>query len=269
MVQDFELASIMNQSTSDPVVYPWVSEYRARGFVKLPAVFSQQEIDGVRIEYDRLFEDPEILREDSLRSASRQSLNSGTVLDRLDPVIDLSEPLKELTQDTRIMDVVAAAIGEPALLFKDKAIMKPPGAFGYKVHQDYSNWQELPVPPELLMTALVAIDQGNERNGGLELYPGLHHHHLRPSETPSDIFNPNAGLVPKEMLGDVQSELVSVQPGDLILFSSLAPHCSGPNRSDQKRRTLFLSYNAARFGDVYDLYYDNFYGYLRKDRDQT
>ena len=163
-------------------------------------------------------------------------------------------------------DAVGAAIGEPAKLFKDKAIMKPPGAFGYAVHQDFTNWQELPVPPELLITALVAIDPGSEQNGGLKLYPGLHHGHLRPAEKPGDIFNPDAGLVPDEMPTDVQPELVPVQSGDLVLFSSLAPHFSGPNRSDRKRRTLFLSYNAARFGDVYDLYYENFYGYLKKDR---
>jgi ectoine hydroxylase-related dioxygenase (phytanoyl-CoA dioxygenase family) len=266
MVESIELIKAMISSTSDSVTYPWVAEYRDRGFVKLEAVFSQQEINDLSVEYDRLFADPDILREDSLRSASRESLISGTVLDRLDPVIDLSQQLKDFTQDSRILNAVGAAIGEPARLFKDKAIMKPPGAYGYSVHQDFTNWQELPVPPELLITALVAIDPGTAENGGLKIYPGLHHQHLGPEEKPGDIFNPKAGLVPDELLGVAQPELVTVQPGDLVLFSSLAPHFSGPNRSDHKRRTLFLSYNAARFGDVYDLYYRNLYGYLKKDR---
>ena len=244
----------------------WAAEYQQRGFVKLTAVFSPAEIDAVRVEYDRLFDDPEILRADSLRSASRKSLKSGTVLDRLDPVIDLSPPLRKLTQDPRILDAVAGAVGEPMLLFKDKAIMKPPGAYGYAVHQDFTNWQELPVPPHLLISVLVAIDAANADNGGLQLYPGLHHRHLRPPEKPSDIFNPSAGLVPEELLAGSEPELVEVQPGDLVLFSSLTPHCSGPNRSEHKRRTLFLSYSAARFGDVYGRYYENFYSYLRKDR---
>lgn len=247
----------------------WVKEYRTRGFVKLANVFSPDEMRPVREEFDRLFDDPEILREDSLRSASRRSLLTGTVLDRLDPIIDLSPLMKELTQVPRIMDAVAAVLGEPALLFKDKAIMKPPGAYGYGIHQDFSNWQELPVPPQLLMSVLVAIDSGTAENGGLQVYPGLHHHHLRPPEKPSDIFNPSAGLVDKEMLGGVQPELVEAGVGDLILFSSLAPHCSGPNRSQRKRRSLFLSYNAARYGDVYDLYYRNLYSYLASDRDKS
>jgi ectoine hydroxylase-related dioxygenase (phytanoyl-CoA dioxygenase family) len=261
--------SMTTPSHFDDGELPWVEEYRTRGFVKLAGVFSKHEIDDARAEFDRLFDNPEILREDSLRSASRQSLISGTVLDRLDPIIDLSPPLKALTQHARIVDAVSAAIGEPAMLFKDKAIMKPPGAYGYGVHQDFTNWQELPVEPQLLLTALVAIDAGTSENGGLELYPELHHHHLRPPEKPSDIFNPSAGLVDDEMLGGVEPELVEVEPGDLVLFSSLAPHCSGPNRSQQKRRTLFLSYSPSRCGDVYDLYYSNFYGYLAKDRGQT
>jgi ectoine hydroxylase-related dioxygenase (phytanoyl-CoA dioxygenase family) len=244
----------------------WVAEYRRCGFAKVPAVFSSAEMDAVRDEFDRLFADPQILREDSLRSASRQSLVSGKVLDRLDPIIDLSPSMKALTRDPRILKAASAALGEPVLLFKDKAIMKPPGAYGYGVHQDYTNWQELPVPAESLLSVLVAIDAGTAENGGLQVYPGLHHHHLRAPEKPSDIFNPNAGLTDPSALEGIDPVLVQAQPGDLVLFSSLAPHFSGPNRSQGKRRSLFLSYSAARFGDVYDVYYRNFYSYLAKDR---
>jgi 2-aminoethylphosphonate dioxygenase len=249
-------------------VEPWVTEYQERGFVKLCGVFSSAEMDAVREDYNRIFANPEILREDSLRAASRKSLLTGTVLDRLDPIIDLSPVIHRLTQDPRIVDAAAKAIGEPVLLFKDKAIMKPPGAFGYGTHQDFTNWQELPVPPHLLLSVLVPLDSASAANGALQCYPGLHHEHLRSPEKPSDIFNPNAGLVDPALLGDVQPELIETEPGDLVLFSSLTPHFSGPNQSDRKRQTLFLSYSAARFGDLYNQYYTNFYGYLAKDRNQ-
>jgi ectoine hydroxylase-related dioxygenase (phytanoyl-CoA dioxygenase family) len=258
----------MNTTQTDQHLEPWVEEYRTRGYVKLPGVFSGQEMDIVRDEFDRVFDDPDVVRADSLRTTSRPSTLSGTVMDRLDPITDVSPLIKKLTQDPRIVDAVAAAFGEPALLFKDKAIMKPPGAYGYGLHQDFTNWQELPVPPQFLISVLVAIDSGTRENGGFQAYPGLHEQHLRPPEKPSDIFGPDAGLLEEEVLGGVPPELIEVQPGDLVLFSSLAPHRSGPNESQRKRRTLFLSYSAARFGDVYDLYYRNFFGYLAKDRDQ-
>ena len=66
----------------DETVQPWVSEYRTQGFVKLPRVFTTTEIDAVRDDFDRLFNNPMVLHEDSLRAASRESMLSGTVLDR-------------------------------------------------------------------------------------------------------------------------------------------------------------------------------------------
>ncbi len=242
-------------------------QYWRQGFVVIRGLFTPQDMDVAGAEFDRLFNDPNILREDSLRSASRRSLLTNKVLDRLDPIIDLSPTLRRLTVDPRLLAAVENVLGEAALLFKDKAIMKPPGAYGYGVHQDYTNWQELPVPPQFLLSALVAIDGANAANGALEVYPGLHEKHLRPPEKPSDIFNPSAGLVAPELLADIEPVMTELDPGDVVLFSSLAPHFSGPNQSDRKRRTLFLSYAAARFGDVYDIYYDNFYGYLKKDRE--
>lgn len=241
-------------------------EYQSNGFVVLRGLFPQCMIDVALSEIDRLFADPDLLRADNLRTAPRQSLISEKVFDRLDPVIDLSPPLRELTEHVPLLEAVEAVFGEPALLFKDKAIIKPPGTFGYGVHQDYTYWQQMPVPPEFMLSALVAIDKASEKNGALQIYPGLHYQHLRPAETPSEIFNPSAGLIDESRLSDVQPQMINVKPGDVVLFSSLAPHCSGPNRSDKHRRSLFLSYSAARFGNVYDRYYELFYSYLRKDR---
>jgi len=79
----------------------WIDEYRERGFVKLRGVFSKDEMDEVRYDYDRVFDDPEVLRAGSLRAASRKLLLTGTVLDRLDPIIDLSPVIKNLTQGPR------------------------------------------------------------------------------------------------------------------------------------------------------------------------
>ena len=46
----------MNAIQSDQHLEPWVEEYRTRGYVKLPGVFSSQEMDAVRDDFDRLFE---------------------------------------------------------------------------------------------------------------------------------------------------------------------------------------------------------------------
>ena len=43
-------------------------EYRKKGYVKLKNVFEVGEMDAVRDEFDRLFGDPTILREDNIRA---------------------------------------------------------------------------------------------------------------------------------------------------------------------------------------------------------
>ena len=207
-----------------------------------------------------------MLREDSLRAHRRPSLVAGTVLDRLDPIIDLSAPIRELTTDRRLLDAVETVLGEPARLFKDKAILKPPGAFGYRQHQDYTYWQELQVPAQFLMTALVAVDKSSAESGGLQLYPGLHHRHVGPEGTPSKIFSPDHGLIDDTYLEGTGPELIELNAGDVVLFCSLTPHCSEPNRSPHHRRSLFFSFSAASYGDQRENYYRNLHRYLRKDR---
>ena len=48
---------------------------------------------------------------------------------------------------------------------------------------------------------------------------------------------------------------MTLEAGDMVIFSSLCPHRSAPNRSNSSRRLLFLTYNARSTGDLYDTYY--------------
>ena len=75
--------------------------------------------------------------------------------DCFDPVIDLSEACERTARDPRLLEIVGALYGEPACLFKDKLIFKPPGTLGYKLHQDYISWKSFPTT---FLTVIVAID---------------------------------------------------------------------------------------------------------------
>ena len=48
---------------------------------------------------------------------------------------------------------------------------------------------------------------------------------------------------------------VPTNPGDTIFFDSFIPHRSGPNMTDEKRRVLYVTYNAASEGDNRKKYY--------------
>jgi ectoine hydroxylase-related dioxygenase (phytanoyl-CoA dioxygenase family) len=48
--------------------------------------------------------------------------------------------------------------------------------------------------------------------------------------------------------------VAALKPGDIFLFHSFTPHGSGTNNSSRSRRQLYLTYAAAKHGDLYEAY---------------
>jgi hypothetical protein len=73
-------------------------------------------------------------------------------------------------------------------------------------------------------------------------------------QLPNDAVDPSAGVV------------LSLQPGDVAVFSGYTPHRSSANRSNRPRRMLYLSYNAfSDGGEQREKHYAEFAEWL-KDR---
>lgn len=242
-------------------------DYQTRGYVIERSVFTEAEIAELRAESDRLRSDPKYINERNLRASTREVITEGRVVDRLDPIIDISSPFNDLAKDARITDRVARVFSEPGYLMKDKLIWKCPGAHGYRCHQDYTGWVELPAPPTAMLSVLVALDASNEENGPLELYPSRHGRYYLEECTPTDVLAPSAGLVPDDELKQWDPpEVVSLNAGDIVIFSSLAPHQSRPNNTSAYRRHVYLTYSSASHGDLYEQYYSLYRSYLSSDR---
>jgi ectoine hydroxylase-related dioxygenase (phytanoyl-CoA dioxygenase family) len=219
-----------------------IETYRRKGYLHLPALFSNEDVEAWDAESRRLLK-LGLSREDNLRAVSKPLAPGVAIVDRLNPVIDLSPIFMTLVRDSRITEAVDKLAGEPVLLFKDKLIYKMPGIDGYAMHQDYSMWQTFPAG---LINVLVSIDDANADNGGVEFFPG-HHHRLLSATGVIRYMN-----VEEASEIDVDSgEIISTKPGDVVFFSDLTPHRSGPNRSGCMRRQLYLTYSLARHGDLY------------------
>lgn len=177
-------------------------------------------------------------------------------IDAFDPIIDLSEALARVARDDRLLGVLEELYGEPARLFKDKLILKPSGAPGYDLHQDYIAWEEF---PETFVTAIVAIDASSRDTGGTEFFAG---EHLR-----GVLSAPDGGFnrLKLDDLNVKEGIIPDLEPGDVVLFGGLVPHRSAPNRSERSRRMLYLSYNAdSDGGDHRDSHYRQFHAWLRE-----
>ena len=229
--------------------------FHSNGFVKVPAIFSPEEVSELRGEACRLFQRTDLIDSDNIRCRWQNHDETGECrFDCFDPVIDLSPIMEKLARDSRIIGAVSALYGEPACLFKDKLIFKPPHAVGYGLHQDYISWESF---PESFVTVIVAIDRSDAANGATEVFPG--YHKLGCLSAKDGMYH--------ELTGD-QVDLskgvaLELDPGDIAIFSGFTPHRSEPNRSDQWRRLAYLSYNAfSDGGDQREKHYAEFKSWL-------
>lgn len=235
-----------------------VNAYHRDGFHVVRGVFPPEEIAELTAEAERVFAREDLKDSDNIRCRWSNHYETGECrFDCFDPVIDLSPLCGRIAHDPRILEIVSELYGEPACLFKDKLIFKPPGAKGYDLHQDYISWKSF---PRSFVTVIVAIDSSSSANGATEVFPG---YHTRGCLTPED---GQYHQLPADVVDAAKGVPLELHPGDLAVFSGFTPHRSGPNTSSQWRRLLYLSYNAASDGgDQRDRHYAEFKDWL-KDR---
>jgi hypothetical protein len=230
--------------------------FREQGFLVVRGVFVPAEMAMVSMEAERLLGQDDLKDTNNIRCRWQNHIETGECLfETFDPVADISPVCERLARDPRLVALLSTLYGEPAQLFKDKLIFKPPGAKGYDLHQDYIAWPNF---PRTFVTAAVAIDPCGKENGATEVFPGYHH---------NGCLSPEDGdyhALPPGTVNDSSGVFLELEPGDVAIFGCFVPHRSAPNRSDVWRRLLYLSYNAdSDGGDCRDAHYREFHVWLK------
>lgn len=221
--------------------------YRQKGYLKIEHVFDAEEINAWDVESKRLLK-VGLGKDDNSRLAMYRTPVGLSVIDRINPVIDISTVFRAVVEDQRIRSPLRELYKDHMILFKDKIIYKMPGVPGYNMHQDYSSWQRFPLD---LANVIVSIDGADAKNGGVEFFPGHHHALLSPPGELRYMNNDEAAQI------DMSSgEIIETGAGDMVIFDSLTPHRSGINQSNRLRRQLYLTYSSARNGDMYQAQLD-------------
>lgn len=229
---------------------PQAKEYWKNGFIVLRGLFSAAEAAAWAAECDRLLEQ-DWVDENNIRTPFR--MNTKTTPERIDPVVDMSPLFTQLVQDERILSVLRDIWSDEPLLFKDKLIFKMPGVYGYTMHQDWAwGWQTL-CPADDILSVSIQIDGAGAANGGIELFPDYHHELFTPPGLQTNFREEELARV--DPATGIKAE---TEPGDILIFHSLTPHQSGTNTANYSRRSLYLTYNAARAGDLKGDYYDGY-----------
>ncbi len=168
--------------------------------------------------------------------------DSGPVLCRSEDFVPVHDGLRRLLCAGPFVEIAGALLGEPAVLYKEKVNYKLPGGAGYSPHQDAPAYPMIDVH----VSAMVAVDDADESNGGLEVVSGCFD-----TVFPLD----ERGCIEPSIAERLEWRLVPLCAGQTLWFHSRTPHRSGPNRSNRPRRALYPTYNAAREGDLRSAYY--------------
>ena len=145
-----------------------------------------------------------------------------------------SPVLREFTRSALLTDVCADLFGPDVRLYWDQAVYKKPGTESpFPWHQD-NGYAFL--EPQQYLTCWVALTDATEENGCPWVVPKLHRRGTLAHEY-SDI-----GFV---CLRDPDDAIaVPARAGSIVVFSSLTPHSTGPNRTDEVRKAYIVQYAA-------------------------
>lgn len=149
--------------------------------------------------------------------------------------------LRRFVSSPPLTDLVADLVGSDVRVYWDQAVYKKPEMDkDFPWHQD--NGYRF-VEPQAYLTCWMPLVDATVSNGCPWVWPGVHRKGTL-AHVPSDL-----GLVCKH--GDEGAVAVEAKVGDVVVFSSLTPHRTGPNRTQSVRKayiTLFAP-DGARWDD--------------------
>jgi len=215
------------------------ADYLRDGHVTVRKLFDAEEIALLRqaIETDPALQSSLYDRKDTAGKATRMA----TWNHPGDSVYGLA------ARSHRVVDTMEDLLGGEVYHYHSKLTAKEPRVGGaWEWHQDYGYWYHNGCVFPFMASVMVALDASTRENGCLQVVTGSHHcgrieHGVLPGE--------QVGADPRrveEILKRMPVAYAEMEPGDGLFFHSNVLHRSDQNRSEQRRWTVLMCYNAAR-----------------------
>lgn len=213
--------SILDQEAS--------KSYDENGYFLFKDAFLPEELDAVEAAISPF----ERAAEDWLRSTGGGV--SIAQADRITFTVHLvkqSPVLKQFSRHPVLQRLCTDILGKNARLYWDQAVYKKPGnPAEFPWHQDNGYAY---VEPQNYLTCWIPLTDATEENGCPWVVPGFHK-----SGTFDHWPSPNG----MQCLTDPEHAVaVPARKGDIVVFSSLTPHRTGPNLTDATRKTYVLQF---------------------------
>ena len=206
-----------------------LAQFDRDGFLKLEGVFTPEELARVTAEIDPL----EAEQDRMLREQGQSRLSSPDAITFTVHLVKRSPVLRAFAAHAALKALCRDLIGDDVRLYWDQSVYKKSGLpQEFPWHQD--NGYTFTEPQQYL-TCWIPLADVDEENGCPWIAPGLHR--LGTLEH----WWTTLGLRCLEDAPD--AVCVPAKAGDVIVFSSLSPHRTGPNlRQGSVRKAYILQY---------------------------
>jgi len=247
----------------DPVVYEQApagaaalsaaqrDAYRENGFLLMPELFSQAEVE-------RLYNEMHAMREDFAEKGRPEVIaepGSGDVRSIFN-VHRLNDMFANLVRDPRVLDVARNILGSDVYIHQSRINYKP-GFKGKEFywHSDFETWHsEDGMPAMRALSCSILLTDNDELNGPLMLIPGSHRHYIScMGETPDDNYKKSLRKqetgVPDDVLLRYLADLGGIasckgKAGSVVFFDCNTMHGSNGNITPYPRSNVFFVYNS-------------------------
>jgi hypothetical protein len=147
-------------------------------------------------------------------------------------VATTSDVLRAACTHPTLVGACRDLMGPDVRLYWEQAVYKQPeGAAPVLWHQDNGYTY---VEPQDYLTCWIALTDATPENGCVRVVPGVHRDGTLAHRDTELGF---------ECWGDEDAAVeVPVRAGDVVVFSSLTPHATGANRTDQVRKAYIVQY---------------------------
>jgi len=216
-----------------------VEQYRQHGYLPGRPVLTAAETARFRDDCLRTCAQPIVLGDQNPYSLKRHASN------RVKPYL-LFPWAAELVRHPGILELVEGVIGPDLLVFHTTVWMKEPHSDNYVPwHQDATYFGLTPFEH---VTAWVALTPSRPQSGCVRVIPGFHHKgQLAHFDDHSDPFTMlSRGQKLADNIREDEAVDLVLEPGDVSLHHTLIAHASGPNRSDDWRIGIGISYIPAK-----------------------
>jgi ectoine hydroxylase-related dioxygenase (phytanoyl-CoA dioxygenase family) len=210
------------------------SQFDRDGFTVVRGAFSATQLEPVVAAIDAL--------EAALEQALREHNGGKVFIYRADEItftthlVEQSQIVRDFVVDPVLLDLAYDVCGPDVRFYWDQSVYKKPGTTSpFPWHQD-NGYAFL--DPQPYLTCWIALTDATVTNGCPWVVPGMHrrgtyHHELT-----------DLGFVcftDPDQLG-VDAIPVEVAAGDIVVLSTLTPHCTGGNETDAVRKSYISQY---------------------------